>query len=106
APSPSRPPVGGSDPRALLPWRGGTPLTLLRAAPPPSPEPAVIVLGPGFVYIQRASTEFLAVQSFNGLFRFATVAHFDKAKAARASSLAICDHGHALDVAVGREKRL
>src|SRR5215831_8159878 len=62
-------------------------------------ETAIIGLRAGLVNVEGTSAELLAIQGSDGLLRFPVVAHLYEAKSARASGLAICNHGHTVNVA-------
>jgi hypothetical protein len=66
---------------------------------------AAISLGTGFVNVQRAPTQFFAIERGNCFLRFRGIGHFDEGKAARTASIAIGHDADLLDGPVGLEQR-
>jgi hypothetical protein len=66
---------------------------------------AAIGLRSGFINVQRAPTEFFAIERGNCFFRFRGIGHFDEGKAARTASIAIGYDADLLDGPVRLEQR-
>jgi hypothetical protein len=55
----------------------------------------------GFVYVQRTSAQFLAIEGCDSFLGFSGVRHFDESESTRTSGITIGDYAYLLDSAVG-----
>ncbi len=62
-------------------------------------------LGTSFIHVKLASAYLLAIQPFNGLFRFAVIRHFHEAESARPSGEFIGDDSNAVYLSKRLEPR-
>src|SRR6476646_1414156 len=83
----------------------GASTTAARTSAASAGRATAIGLGTGFVNVQRAPTQFLAIERGDGFLRFGGIGHFDERKSARTAGVAIGHDADLLDGAVGFEQR-
>src|SRR2546426_10900781 len=92
----------GPKPVQLLPAVAATTTAIpaVSTIPTTAATTATLTLRPRLVHVQRAPANLRAIQSCNGLVAFFIVSHFDKAKASRASGVAIGHDAHAIHLPI------
>ena len=74
--------------------------TTTETASPAAPKASAARLGPGFIHIEGACPQLIAVHGVDGLFRFLVVGHFHESESAGLSCVAVCHNRDFIDLPI------